>query len=216
MRRSRAVQRSKVTVWGLEDLERALKQLPRATQRNVLKKVLLRAGKPIADAARANAPVGETGRLRDTITVSTNLANPIGAQEFRRALRNNLGQSGAVKAMRSARRSAASLGLSNFAEAYVGPGPLKYAHLVEWGAAAHEIKPRKKNQSGRLAFSEGGDIVRPGVVQHPGAPPQPFMRPAWDENQMRALNIIRDDLTEVIHAAVVRLAKRRAKRAAKG
>lgn len=43
--------------------------------------------------------------------------------------------------------------------------------------------------------------------------PQPYMRPAWDANKDRALEIIKDDLGEEIMKAAARLAKKRAKAA---
>ena len=49
-----------------------------------------------------------------------------------------------------------------------------YAHLVEFGTAAHTIKPKKPS----------GDLATPAgprrAVHHPGAAKRPFMRPALD------------------------------------
>lgn len=57
---------------GLKELEQALGQLPRATQRNVLRRVLEDAGEPIAQAARARAP-RDVGNLIESIDVSPRL-----------------------------------------------------------------------------------------------------------------------------------------------
>ena len=48
-----------------------------------------------------------------------------------------------------------------------------YAHMVEFGTAAHFIKPKNK----KSLFFAG--IARE-VIDHPGAKPKPFMRPALD------------------------------------
>jgi HK97 gp10 family phage protein len=52
-----------------------------------------------------------------------------------------------------------------------------------------------------------------GTVNHPA---QPFMRPAWDAEQMTALDIIKNELGGQITKAAARLAKKAARKAAKG
>lgn len=62
-----------------------------------------------------------------------------------------------------------------------------YAHMVEFGTAQHFIKPKNR----KSLFLAG--LARE-VVDHPGAAPHPFMRPAIDspENQQRAIERVRD------------------------
>ncbi|QOY96332.1 HK97 gp10 family phage protein [Massilia sp. UMI-21] len=55
-----------------------------------------------------------------------------------------------------------------------------HAHLVEFGTKPHKIKPKKQQA---LAF--GGHVAR--EVDHPGARPQPFMRPAFDGRSTAAI-----------------------------
>lgn len=55
---------------GMRDLDEALKQLPRATGRNVLDRALKRAAKPIQQKAKAIAP-RDTGELRKSIIVES-------------------------------------------------------------------------------------------------------------------------------------------------
>lgn len=55
-----------------------------------------------------------------------------------------------------------------------------YAHLVEFGAKAHFIKPKRA----KSLFVAG--VLRDGV-QHPGARKHPFMRPALDASHQRAV-----------------------------
>ncbi|HON00633.1 MAG TPA: HK97 gp10 family phage protein, partial [Acidobacteriota bacterium] len=58
---------------GVKELTRLLDQLPTvAMKKTVLRNALKKAGNPIAEAAKANVPV-VTGRLRDSIKVSTSL-----------------------------------------------------------------------------------------------------------------------------------------------
>lgn len=60
-------------VEGLSELEEALKELPRATARNVLLRVLKAKAQPIADAGEALAP-RLTGGLAQSYQVSTKLS----------------------------------------------------------------------------------------------------------------------------------------------
>ena len=72
-----------------------------------------------------------------------------------------------------------------------------YAHMVEFGTARHFIKPRKR----KSLFFAG--LARE-VVDHPGASPKPFMRPALDGGQVEAVNAAADYIRK-------RLAKEAAK-----
>ena len=59
-------------VEGLAELETALKELPKATGKNVIRRALVAAGQPIVDMAVQLAPVGppRPGELKNSITVS--------------------------------------------------------------------------------------------------------------------------------------------------
>lgn len=59
---------------GLSELLEALQELPKATGKNVQKRALLKAGKPIADAAAANAR-RLTGKLQRSFGVSDKLSS---------------------------------------------------------------------------------------------------------------------------------------------
>lgn len=56
-----------------------------------------------------------------------------------------------------------------------------YAHLIEYGAAAHEIKPKTRKS-----------LVLAGLmretVHHPGISARPFMRPAFDASSAAAVD----------------------------
>lgn len=65
-----ATQTKTVTVEGLSETLDALGELTTATQANVMRRVLLQAGQPIADAATALAPRGPSGNLVASISVA--------------------------------------------------------------------------------------------------------------------------------------------------
>jgi HK97 gp10 family phage protein len=58
-----------VTIEGLSETAAALDEFSKATTANILRRVLLAAGKPIGDAATALAPRGPTGDLIASISV---------------------------------------------------------------------------------------------------------------------------------------------------
>lgn len=60
-----------------------------------------------------------------------------------------------------------------------------YAHLLEFGTARHWIKPKNR----KSLFLAG--LFRE-VVDHPGAKPKPFMRPAFDGKARAAIQAMAD------------------------
>ena len=101
-------------VEGLKAVQTALRQLPDATAKNVMRRVLREAGKPIAETARQLAPF-EDGDLRDSIAVSTKLS----------------------KSQRKKHRK----GGKDDVEVFVGAGPHPQAHLQEFGTSNHPAQP---------------------------------------------------------------------------
>lgn len=69
---------------GLEETVRNLGDMSKATQRNVVRRVLLKAGEPVADRAASMAPV-ERGVLAFSIVVSTQLTRRHKAEQRDRA-----------------------------------------------------------------------------------------------------------------------------------
>lgn len=105
---------AKVTwkIEGLSELLEAFEELPKATGKNVLKRVLMKAGQPIADDARANARVLK-GRLQRSYGVSTKLS----------------------------RRQATLHKKESAVEVFAGPGALVQAITEEFGTAHQAAHP---------------------------------------------------------------------------
>lgn len=59
------------------------------------------------------------------------------------------------------------------------------AHIVEYGAAPHIIKPKKKGGK-VLKYGAGPAYNFATEINHPGAKQHPFMRPAWDSKKDEA------------------------------
>lgn len=152
---------------GLRELEQNLRQLPKATAKNVAKRTLIKSAEPFIAQARATAPRGpdQKGRthLADSIQISTRLS-----------------KRQATLARREARINKSP---KHFTEIHAGARALPHAHLVEYGTF-------------KMA-------------------PRPFMRPAWDANKFRAMNIIATELGNEIMAAAKRMEARLRRKAAK-
>lgn len=141
-------------VEGLKELETALKELPKATGKNVLKRVLIKAGQPIAASAERHAP-----RLRGKLQMSIGTGTKLSRRQSRLHRKEST------------------------VEIFAGAGALAQSITQEFGTSFH--------------------------------PAQPFMRPAWDENQKPSYDSIRDDLAAEIEKARKRLAKKAEREAAK-
>jgi len=102
-----------IRIEGLRELERNLKELSRATAKNVMKRALMDAGQPVADKAEGLAPV-RTGRLQKSIDIGGSLT---------RRQRST-----------SPRRSAV--------EVYIGVSrSLPQGHLQEFGTVSNKPQP---------------------------------------------------------------------------
>lgn len=176
----------RVSVSGLRELDVALGELPKATARNALKRVLIKAGQPVADAASAMAPK-DTGELSASVKVGSRISNRVGSAEFAAVMRAGGTKGKAVSALRGARRAAAGQG--SFAEAYIGP-----------------TKAKSKKDAIKRIVQEFGSSVQPG---------RPYLRPAWDGGKDKVLAIIKDDLGDEIIRTAKRAAKRNAAKALK-
>jgi HK97 gp10 family phage protein len=117
----------KIKIDGLKELEAALKELPKATAKNVLKRVLLKRAQPIVDAARQKAPV-RTGKLRDSIVAQAR-GGSAGKEAFAAAMRGGASRTEAGQAAREANRAAGGT-----VEILIGPTKdAFYAHMIEFG-----------------------------------------------------------------------------------
>ena len=100
---------------GRRELEAALRDLPRATGKGVLRRVLKKRAQPVARSAKSKVSVAE-GQLRDSIKVGTRLS------KRQASLHRKSGDRGTI-------------------EVFVGAGPLPQAHLTEFGSVHNSPKP---------------------------------------------------------------------------
>lgn len=154
-------------VEGLSDLLDNLLELPKATGRNVLRRVATKALEPMERTAEALAP-HLSGELRDSIKVSTNLSKRQKSQHNR-----DIGAKTVVtsEGYRSTAKTAVFV--------FMGPQGSPKSIVQEFGSVDQA--------------------------------PHPYMRPAWDGNKERSLDIVKEELGDEIEKAAARLARKAAK-----
>lgn len=161
---------------GAADVMRAFAELSTGAQRRVARPAVREASTPVLRAIRKNAPRKKdprTGQLRKSIT---------------RRLKTYK-HSGAVIAIIGPRRK--FITQDKYGRKV---NPTKYAHLVEFGTAAHRV----------------------GNRMHPGAKPKPFMRPGWESSSATAMATMHRRLRIEIEKEGQRVAAKAARKAARG
>lgn len=102
---------------GLKELDEALGKLPRATGKNVLRRIAIRSLAPVLSAAKQFVPVNE-GHLRNSLKITTRLS--------KRQQRENAKEVAEGKAS---------------VQLYAGASALPHSHLVEFGTAKMAPQP---------------------------------------------------------------------------
>lgn len=103
-----------------------------------------------------------------------------GANDLKQAAKDNINDVSGDLA-KSVRVGVRTRGGKIRATVKAGDAKAYYVHMVEYGTSAHEI------------ISKSGLAVNGQVftkINHPGAAPHPFMRPAVDSNTQSAINAI--------------------------
>lgn len=145
-----------------KDFEKHIKALQALDPDNlhqIFTNALKAAGRPIAAEMRKLAPRGKTGELKSSITV--------------RVYRVANAYSGTGKV---------------HARVRIGPSARngriggRYAHLVELGTKAGTRITRKR----KFRIFGQGEEVEVNAIDHPGSRPQPFIRVAFENKQMKA------------------------------
>lgn len=167
-----------IHVKGLSDLQKYLDELPAKIEGNVMRGALRYAMKPVKDRAEINIQ-SKSGELASGLRIYTRI------------------KEGVVKSV------LATKGISGYKAMWVEFGTRP--HLIKVQEDEKKINYRLSRKRGELvresmttinrrSLEIGGNFVGP-VVDHPGAKPHPFLRPALDsEGQnvvLRAADYIR-------------------------
>lgn len=156
---------------GLSSFQRRMRAIPEAA-RKAVQPALLREANKIADTMRLLAPVDE-GDLKKSIAVTgPGQATPPYSQP-----------GGAMVAPELT------------AVITAGNAEVRYAHLVEFGAAPHDVSKGAATVEGRIR------AVFKGGTQHPGAPAQPFFWPGFRVHRKKTLAAIKRAIGKAIREA---------------
>jgi len=186
----------KTTVTGAPELFKALREINKKIARVELRKAINEASKLVLKDAKAAVPA-ETGSLRASLGIKIvvkqdTIFGVVGPRKLKGAFgkgKNRKTNQTTAFGKSKAGRKAVSLGLD----------PVRYAHLVEYGTRRHTLTKgdrlgRKPGQIGKQ--SNHGPF-------HPGARPQPFLRPALDRNMNAVRTIVRMRLETALRNAGV-------------
>lgn len=170
---------------GAKELEAALRELPYRVAKTTLRRALMKAAVPMAEAGQANAPVPE---LKRRMIVSGRLS----ARQRAQAGRTSRATSGTYTVT-----------------IYVGEKPSRIAHLFEFGSAPRYTtgKGDARRKSGSKVASVKAGAYRGRMIA------QPYLRPAFDSTAPSVIRGFGVILGREIERAAVRLAKRKAKKA---
>jgi len=144
---------------GLDEINTSLRQLKAATARNVVKRALTNAVKPVRDRAQANAPVA-TGQLRSSISIVGGFVNNTGKAEYAAVLRKGGSKEEARSALRDARRNAGGSGRTIRVQVVASA---RYSSLVEFGtkkAAAQPFMRPAFDATKELVIASLGNEIR--------------------------------------------------------
>lgn len=148
-----------INVKGLSDLQKALDTLSDKIHNNIMRGALRSGAKVLRDHAKEICPVEGSGAF----------------SKYKASLGWTPGE-----LQRSIRLSARLAGGSVIAKVIAGNKKAFYAHMVEFGTAAHWIKPVDAK-----ALYFGGQAHK--AVYHPGARKNPFMRITFDAHSRDAV-----------------------------
>lgn len=162
---------------GLTELQKVLDELPAKIEANVLRAGMRVGAKVIEAEAKRLVPVSQ----------------PSGG--------NRKGYGAQMGALRdSIRVSMRSRNGQIQARIRAGNKVAWYAHLVEFGTARHTIKPKNRKS---LLFAH---LARE-LVDHPGARPKPFMRPAFDAKAQAAIEAMAEYMKQRLPREVKKFLK---------
>lgn len=171
------------TLIGDKELKRKLDTLPDKVYKRVVRVASRKSMQPVAKAMKAKAP-RETGLLKKSIGLKV--------KGYKRA-----GIVVTLVGPRTGFKTEVIVDTPN------GPrkefrDPTKYAHLVEFGTAPHDVGKDRERYQYNYALEKGKQKrkvktkVKP--YKHPGTAAQPFARPAFDENKGKIISVFRSEM----------------------
>ncbi len=164
-----------VTVRGLKELRWALKEMGLDFEKRVVAAASRKAMRVVLDLAKAKAPRGTGKRkARDGFKLG------------------HMADSLTITAKRKVRKGQVVMAIGS-------PTHGSLLHLVEFGTKPHIIEvPIKRKGDGIGLGRTGRAVQQTKRLSHPGAPAQPFMRPAIDAGASTAADVFGKEIAKAI------------------
>lgn len=125
----------RMRVEGLKECRDAMASLSTATQRNIMRRILVERGKPIQDMAKRLAPV-DTGFLAWSVRTQSRTAGGAGRAAFAAVMAGGGDKKAAGSAARAANRAAKMA-----VEIYIGPNAGPREIIAEYGSSKSTPQP---------------------------------------------------------------------------
>lgn len=169
---------------GLAAIAGTLRGLPAKLQRQILKKALAKATKPLVAAARRRVPV-DSGLAKKSIGRKM--------ISYRR--------SGAIVAVLGPRQGMAAEVVRKGRRTPVKEDPALIGHWLEFGTKPHSLDTDARAPRGKQRTADW----RPtGRKIHPGAQAHPFLRPAFDAEKSHVVAIFAREVAQGLQAALAK------------
>ena len=172
--------------------------------------IVLRGDKALEKMIQNLAPAAERKAVRPAANKAWTPVLKAARQKLKRTSKT-LGSSLKKKTKTYSRKGSVWVGvLPNRDKIDASQYPTNVLSLIEFGAKRHTITAQR-----RQVLSDGS-VIFGKKIEHKGAKPRPFLRPAFDENQQAAVGIYRTELRQRIPKIAkeeFEKAKRRATRA---
>lgn len=164
-------------VLGLADVRRKMLSLPKRIGTNVVRRGLLAGAGVIRDEARRLAPQAGTDSPGGGYPRTGSLSKAIKSESR-----------GVFKSKGGVPTEHLAVVIIDKNKRKRGKSSRSYAHLVEFGTRPHAVGKGSILE----VFARSKAKKKQVGAMHPGSPPQPFMRPAFDSKKFEAVRTIAD------------------------
>ena len=167
-----------IKIDGMRSIVRGLSKIDSRIRNRTIGSAIKKASKPLVMETKARAPV-ESGLLRASIGTTFKVNKRKGIGVAKTGPRNMKGSKRQAKGSTAAKRSR---------------NPVHYAYLIEFGTKPHKVPYT-------LVGGGGFRKVVPIPFDHPGTPPNPFMRRAFISARARVMGSLSTELKAAIRKA---------------
>lgn len=135
--------------------------------------------------------------MRNGLKAGASIVNKA-AKANAKQINNTVSKAIGIKTVTNSRKNQVSAIVGVRVEKLDGQYPSNIDYLLEYGTKPHTIQAKNAKA---LAFGNADQRTFPEDVMHPGAAPQPFLRPAMDATQSSAQSAIQQSIVQALNTA---------------